>query len=51
MSTIGELGTFLTREAAAATPRAPLTPPDEAPIGGITKTIPGPELNGMTEVV
>jgi regulator of protease activity HflC (stomatin/prohibitin superfamily) len=51
MSTIGELGTFLTREAAAATPRTPLTPPDEAPIGGITKTIPGPELNGTTEVV
>jgi regulator of protease activity HflC (stomatin/prohibitin superfamily) len=51
MSTIGELGTFLTREAAAAAPRTPLTPPAETPIGGITKTIPGPELNGMTEVV
>jgi hypothetical protein len=51
MSTIGELGTFLTREAAAATPRTPLTPPDQTPVGGITKTIPGPELNGKTEAL
>lgn len=40
MSTIGELGSFLARETAAAAP-----PVD------ITKTVPAPVLNGVAETV
>jgi regulator of protease activity HflC (stomatin/prohibitin superfamily) len=43
MSTIGELGTFLARETAAATSSVP--PAD------LTKTIPGPTPNGVPETV
>lgn len=43
MSTIGELGTFLARETAAATSPAP--PAD------LTKTIPGPTPNGVPETM
>jgi regulator of protease activity HflC (stomatin/prohibitin superfamily) len=43
MSTIGELGTFLARETAAATTR---TPPAD-----LTKTIPSPTPNGVPEAV
>lgn len=44
MSTIGELGTFLARETAAATPSTAL-PAD------LTKTIPSPTPNGVPETV
>ncbi|MEU2737900.1 slipin family protein [Streptomyces sp. NPDC007095] len=43
MSTIGELGSFLGREAAAAASAAP-------PVG-ITKIVPGPVPNGVTKTV